>query len=205
MAIKNIPLSSLETDLKKPLLLAGALLSCVALLGADEPPNTPPSRIVGRVFGKAMTAADIGLTAPIDPAVKFDARDTAQWELMGRILKTFGSPVVERFVKQQKIEATTGEIARFKSNSRKMDERNVREWKARLAELKQQLATTSLSNEDKAKLKEEQTLYEKLLASRRDTPAADVPDELARMFIRTWKTERELHRVYGGRVIFQHA
>ena len=33
----------------------------------------------------------------------------------------------------------------------------------------------------------------------------DMPEEVARALIVTWKTERELHRVYGGRVIFQQA
>jgi hypothetical protein len=43
------------------------------------------------------------------------------------------------------------------------------------------------------------------MASLRESSAADVPEEVARMFIVNWKTERELHRVYGGRVIFQQA
>jgi hypothetical protein len=187
------------------MLSAPALLTFLALLSADEPPKAPLGRTVGSVYGKAVTAADIGLTAPIDPAVQFDSRDAARWELMGRIMTTFGGPVVDRFVKRQKIEATADEIEKFKSNSRKMNERNVREREARLVELKKELAAPNLSNEDKAKLKEERAMYEKSVAAIREPRAADVPEDLARMFIVAWKTERELHRVYGGRVIFQQA
>jgi hypothetical protein len=141
------------------LLAVPALFTSLALLSAEM----PPGRAVGSVYGKTVTAADIGLNAPLDPAVQFDARDTARWELMRRITRTFGAPVVERFVKQEKIEATPDEIMKFKSSFRKRNE----------AELTKQLT--------------------------------DIPEEVARMFIVAWKTERELHRVYGGRVIFQQA
>ncbi|HEX5106093.1 MAG TPA: hypothetical protein VFV87_19875, partial [Pirellulaceae bacterium] len=135
----------------------------------------------------------------------FDARDTAHWELMGRIMTAFGSPVVDRFVKDQKIEATVDEIEKYKCNFRKSTERNLREWEDRLAELKRELAAPNLANAEKAKLVKEQAMYEKLVGSLREPRAAEVPEELARGFIVAWKTERELHRVYGGRIIFQQA
>jgi hypothetical protein len=65
------------------MLLPLTLFTSLALLSADESPNVPPSRTVGNVYGNAVTAADIGLTVPIDPAVQFDSRDTTRWELMG--------------------------------------------------------------------------------------------------------------------------
>jgi len=52
-------------------------------LRADGPAKTQSSRSVGSVYGKTVTMADIGLTAPIDSAVRFNATDTAEWELMG--------------------------------------------------------------------------------------------------------------------------
>ena len=126
------------------MVLTATLFTSPALLSAAETPNVPPSRIVGQVYGKAVTAAEIGLTDPIDPAVQFDARDTARWELMERIIVTFGRPVIDRFVKRHKIEATAEEIEKFKSNSRKMDERQLREWEARLVELKKALSARNL-------------------------------------------------------------
>ena len=137
--------------------LAAILFSSLALA----------SETVGSVYGKAVTAADIDLSAPIDPTIQFDGRDSAQWQLMRRIMTTFGQPIVERFIREKKIRATRDEITKFKNNFRKRTERNV--------------------------------------ASADESSAADLPDEMARMFIVTWKTERELHRVYGGRVIFQQA
>ena len=140
------------------MLLAPVLFSSLTLLSAEEPPNPSPGRTVGRVYGKEVTAADIGLSVPIDPAIPFEAHDAAQWELLKRIMTTFGGPVVERFVKQEKIAATRDEIKKFQSYFRKRSDRN-----------------------------------------------ADVPEEMAQKLIVAWKTEHELHRVYGGRVIFQQA
>jgi hypothetical protein len=45
------------------MLLTPTLFTSLALLSADEPPNAPPSRTVGNVYGKAVTS---GLTpAPL--------------------------------------------------------------------------------------------------------------------------------------------
>jgi hypothetical protein len=189
--------------LRALMVLAPTLFASLALFGAEEPPNAPPSRIVGSIFGKPVTAADIGLTTPINPAVRFDSRDADRWELMGRIMTTFGDPIVDRFVNRQKIEATVDEIEKFQSNSRKSNEREVREWEARLLELKKELAAPSLSNADKAKLEEERAMLQRYMAASREL--GTVPEDLARMFIVAWKTERELQRVYGGRVMFQQA
>jgi hypothetical protein len=72
---------------------------------------------------------------------------------MTRISKTFGKPVIDRFVKRKKLKATAEEIEQFRSKS------------------------GDVTNES--------------------------AQDLARYFIVNWKTERELQRTYGGRVIFQ--
>lgn len=185
--------------------LMAALFAFISPVRAAEPANEAPSRTVGRVFGKIVTAADIGLTAPIDSKVKFDARDDARWSLMERINGAFGGPVLERFVKDRKIKATDEEIDKFKSVSRKSQERTVRRWEERLVELRKKLAVPNLSDTEKAELTEEQSRLTRLLAAYRTPPEADGGDEIARTFIEAWKTERELHRVYGGRVIFQQS
>src|SRR6185503_2824043 len=76
---------------------------------------------------------------------------------------------------------------------------------ARVAELKKKLEANNLSEEDTAKLKTEQASFEKSLATMRKAGAVETPDEVARSFIVAWKIERDLHRTYGGRVIFQQA
>ena len=58
-------------------------VTVVAQLSADEPPTIQPSRTVGSVYGKTVTAADIGLTAPIDPAVRFDSRNAGNGKRWG--------------------------------------------------------------------------------------------------------------------------
>ena len=80
---------------------------------ADKPAKVNPSDVVGSVFGKPVTAAGVGLKKPIDKTLHFDSRNNAQWELMGRIMKAFGTALRDRFVKEQKIEATAEEIDSF--------------------------------------------------------------------------------------------
>ena len=186
------------------MLLVPALLCACALLAA-EPASAQPTRTVGSVYGKPVTAADIGLSAQIDPAVEFDARDTKRWNLMNRIAAIFGRPVVERFVQKRKIQATSAEIEEVKSNLRKGMEDDVRKREAELAELEKELAAPGLSGQAKARLEQKRARQEELITSTRPVAAAAMPDEFARQMIVAWKVERELHRAYGGRVIFQQA
>ena len=193
MRVKVIPLSI-------PILLA-----CLAALRADTPSATPPEHTVGSVYGKAITSTEIGLTKAIDPAVRFNARDTARWALMGRVLTTFGQPVVDRFVAEKKIDASADEIEAFKENTQKRREQQVLRTEEQLAKVKADLASVNLRDEDKEKLEKRQSTLEKILPTLRETARRGAPDGMARHFIVAWKIERELHRTYGGRVIFQQA
>jgi hypothetical protein len=136
------------------MLLPPAFFAFLLLLGAEERLAAPPSRTIGSVYGKAITASDVDLTGPIDPALKFDSRDKARWELMGRIVDAFGTPIVDRFVERQQLKVSADEIEQFRS------------------EVGDRFEGENL-------------------------------EEAARMCILPWKIERELHRVHGGRVIFQ--
>lgn len=168
---------------------------------ADEKPGDSPEVVVGSVYGQEITAKDIGLTAPIDPTLKFDARDLA-WNLMSRISTKFGSPVMERFVNEQKIEATAEEIAKFNRSMRKINEKQILKDAARLTELSKQLESDDLSKEAREKLVIQQKQLTENLKFQQDAPK-DPPVEFAKSMILSWKIERELHRKYGGRVIFQ--
>jgi hypothetical protein len=177
---------------------------------ANAPPAAaiPPDRAVGIIYGKTVTAADIGLTAPIDRAVKFDARDDARWDLMGRILTAFGKPINDRFQARQKIQATPNEIEKFKVAMRAQTAKTQREKQARLARIKADLARPDLPEPDKAKLEKERAIFERGAAAADVDAAApanaDIADQVARQLIVAWKTERELHLAYpGGRIIFQ--
>jgi hypothetical protein len=174
-------------------------------LRAGAQATTQPGGVVGSVCGKVINSRDIGLTAPIDLAVQFDARDSEKWQLMGRIMRTFGRPVVERFVEERKIEATAAEIELFKRNSRKGHEQNLREKEDRLAKVKTQLTSSDVSAQESARLQEERAMLERLVPALRQLAKEGAPEQTARTFIIGWKIERELHRTYGGRVIFQQA
>jgi len=186
-------------------LLALTTSVCLAPLTAAEPPTSDLSRVVGSVYGKTVTAADIGLTAPIDTSLKFDARDTEQWKLMERITTAFGKPISDRFVKEHEINVTGAEIAAFKKISHEQRQEHLRETENQLAKVETELARPNLPSDAKIKLEEQQAMLDRLLPMMREAAVADVPDELARMFIVARKIERELQRTYGGRVIFQQA
>ena len=180
-----------------------AVVLLVTPLVADEP-KVPADRVVGSVYGKPITAGDVRLSSPIDVSKKFDSRDNAEWDLMGRIQQALGAPIMERFVKERKLEATADELKRFHEQSRKQEEKTAREWEAKIADLEKQLARPDLPGEQRGKLQEERDMYKKFQASVRESaPASDQIDGFARAIILGWKTERELHRKYGGRVIFQ--
>ena len=206
------------------------LLTCVAQVGATEPPAVAPELVVGSVYGKPITAADIGLTTQIAPGVEFDSRDRGKWALMGRISTTFGGPVLNRFVEERKIEATDEEIALFKERTREMRKQLFRKWEKELEEAEQALAAADLPDEERARVRKmNDDLRESLATSQKEQEAeeaeverqlAALPAEerqefdrkleamrtnMARGFILSWKIERELHRVHGGRVIFQQA
>jgi hypothetical protein len=176
----------------------------VGVLAADEPAKIPADRVIGGVYGKSIKAGDVGWTAPIDVSKMFDSRDRELWDLMGRIQQTLGAPIMERFVKERKLEATADEVKRFREHSRKQDEKNVLEWEAKVAELTKQLAGPDLTAEKRAAIQKELDQYQQFLKSKREAgPKSNEIDGIARLFILGWKTERELHRVYGGRIIFQ--
>ena len=196
--IKNAPS-------EKALIAAGAAEVSLPPLVAVKSPATQPGHRVGSVYGKVVTAAGIALAAPIDPNVSFDAQDSARWSLMGRIMMAFGRPIVDRFVVQQKIEATAEEIQAFRTKSRKSMEEFLHENEGELAKAKAELAGPKLTGEARAKLEETRAMQERIVAGLREATKAEAPETMARAFIVAWKTERELHRTHGGRVIFQQA
>lgn len=175
------------------------VLSSVAV-AADKIEGT---RVVGSVYGKEITAAEIELTEPIDTEVKFDARDMDRWNLMSRISRKFGSPIVDKYIQEAKIEATADEIAKFHAVSKKRNAQNQRQWEKELAAVEKQLAQEDLTQEARQTLVEQKMLYSRLLESARSTAAYQPSDEMASSFIRAWKVERQLHRDFGGRIIFQ--
>ncbi|WP_416308429.1 hypothetical protein [Neptunicella sp. SCSIO 80796] len=189
--------------IRMSLFLVPALVTLFVLYSADVIANLSPNLVVGKVYGKNITAADIGLNEPVDQSIQFSSQDTERWNLMGRVMTVFGAPVMERFVQLHKIDATEDEINKFNRNSRKFAKQHLREAEQRLVELQSQLAAPELLAESKAKLIEEQKVQKRLRASLHRQLALEANSEMAREFILAWKTEQQMQRIYGGRVIFQ--
>ncbi len=166
------------------------------------------TRIVGTIYGKKVTAADIGFTEPIDTTVHFNATDKPRWDLMKRISQVFGKPVNDRFVQQQKIDATPDEIDQFVNHWVDLNKASVNRDEERLQQVKSKLVSEPLAIDELAKLETEQQMLEHRLEANRKAVEPNLAnlkaaEEMARKFIIPWKTERDLHRKYGGRVIFQ--
>ncbi len=176
-----------------------------APLYAQTPGKKPPSRVVGSVYGKAVTADQVGLTLPIDNTKKFDARDTPAWEQMERVAVAFGSPVMERLVAQRKLDATADEMAAYRRVNLILKGQMLRETEARLTKVKEELASPHLSDGRKAELEKERETFEQSLPAQRESARRndDDDDAFGRGLILSWKVERELYRTYGGRLIWQ--
>lgn len=186
------------------LVLVAIVLSIyLAPLRADEPPTSRLSRTVGSVYGKSLTAADIGLTTPIDVTINFDSRDTELWQLMKRITQAFGKPISDRFVQEHNIAATKKEISAFKKSVQEHHQKQLLEIEDQIKRMKAELAKPGLLEEERAKVEKNRRVLESILPTQRHAAAIDFHDIMAKGFVATAKIERELHQAYGGRVIFQ--
>jgi hypothetical protein len=181
-------------------------LACCAPQRVEKPAATRPTvTVVGSVYGKPVTATDIELTTPIDPNVQFDARDDDKWDLMGRILTAFGKPVEDRFVEAKHIDATADEIKAGQDRMRQSNQWGLKQMEEQLANVNTELASSNLRDEDKTKLEKKRAYLENIVTTSRDVAKQTPSEDLARRLIVAWKIERELQRMYGGRVIFQQA
>ncbi|HWA96921.1 MAG TPA: hypothetical protein VG713_00445 [Pirellulales bacterium] len=187
----------------RALLLLAILTFPVPQLRADEPQTIPPERVVGSVLGKPITAGDISLKTAIDVSLKFDARNRAAWDEMGKIVNVFGGPILERFIAEQKIAATPEEIRKFNSTMRKLAIRRRKQDEAQLAETEAELKKEGVDAAAREKLEKQHEQLKRAFAMPLND--GESSDEVAAMFIQAWKIERALHAKYGGRVIFQQA
>jgi hypothetical protein len=184
-----------------------ALAVLVLILGtplsAQERTAIEPDQVVGTVLGRPITAADIELTQPIDASVKFDARDKERWALMGRIANAFGKPISDRFVEGRKIEVSASEILAFNKRAKERNEQQLRDDTAELAKVKEKLGAADLGDDERAKLQKELRNLGSRIKALETSIERGLNIEIAQMILLPRKIERELHRVYGGRVIFQ--
>jgi hypothetical protein len=181
------------------------LVACCTSQAVEKIVAGESSRVVGSVYGKPVTAADIELTTAIDRDVKFDARDGEKWDLMGRILTSFGKPVVDRFIEAKRIDATAEEIKACQDRMRQSNQQSVEQMEERLEKVNAELASSTLRDENAAKLEKERTFLENILPTLRHVAKQTPSEEIARQLVVASKIEQALYRTYGGRVIFQQA
>lgn len=166
-----------------------------------RPATTQQSRVVGTIYGKPVTAAEIGLAGPIDVNESFDARDRVRWELMGRIQHAFGSPILRRFIDQRKLDPTEEELELMRRRMKKSRQERVSRLQAEVATLKKELASEDLPAERQAMLEQELALDERILPDLQEP--SEPPMDLLKGLIVNWKLQRALYQTYGGRVVFQ--
>ncbi len=176
-----------------------AILLPAPLAAAEIEPET----IVGSVFGEPVKAGDVGLKAPIDTSLEFDARNEAYWDQTSRIMTAFGRPITERFFADRKFAASAEEIEAFQEHRLRTNRNGLREAEEKVRELRDQLEQEGLSEAQRGKLRVERASYERILLHLRDAIESPTPPEVAETVIVHLKKERELQRAYGGRVIFQ--
>jgi len=70
----------------------------------------------------------------------------------GRVIKTFGGPVLDRFVVQRKIDARADEIEAFRRYWRKTSEKALHEMEGQLAMVKAELRSPDLPDENYANM-----------------------------------------------------
>jgi hypothetical protein len=178
-----------------------SLLGLVSMEAKDSiSPEVSP--VVGHVYGKAVTAADIDLTQPIAMDAKFDAQDREQWELMGRIQKVFGKPVIDRFIQEKKIVVTAEELANHQLQLVLQRTKDLGRLKKQLQQLDVELGAPDLTQASSARLHEQKAKLERFLTRLR--PAArgvEAPSNFASMLLLANKTERVLQETYGGPLV----
>src|SRR5438105_6525312 len=114
-------------------LRSGLMLLCIG--AATAPATTGPRQLVGRVLGKPVYADELEIAGKVDPNVKFDATDSPLWEQMGRVQKAFALPILARFQREQKIEATDVELNAFAQVMRESHQREVKRLEKEVPEL----------------------------------------------------------------------
>lgn len=149
--------------------------------------------------GKSATIAEV-----LGKPVKADRRE----ELSSLIYTS----LLEQYAKEHKIEATAEEVKTFLAKSDEMGKETRAGFVKDKKRLEEELKSTTLTEDDRARKEQELAMTEDLLKSIAEEEAAEKPKErdpeeakMAREFVRTWKINRALFKQYGGRVIFQQA
>jgi hypothetical protein len=112
--------------------------------------------------------------------------------------------VKEEFCRERDCIPTDRELADFRNATVRMNQQSIREMESNLRQVEEQLAEEPSGSAKRASLEQTRNLYARTLETLRVTPAFS-DRRIEEGFVGNWKFFRELHRAYGGRVIFQQA
>jgi hypothetical protein len=183
--------------------LVFSLLLGLVTVSVTSGAEIAPQTVVGSVLGSPITAAQVKLTQLPEIEQPFDARDKEKWDIMGRIGGAFSAPLIKRFVEEHQLSATADEIQEFHNFSQRQNERRIVEGHAEVKALEVKLTSPDLSDAERTKLTKKLALHRRILKHSDELLTKKPHDAIAKDFITRWKTERELQRTYGGRVLFQ--
>ncbi|MCP3099330.1 hypothetical protein LZ198_10655 [Myxococcus sp. K15C18031901] len=175
------------------------------------PPRKGAAAPVAIVLGHEIRRAD--LAPPGGPRPDADA----EWKAKSDALRLQGlllAPLLMRYAQQKQLEPTPQEVrdctAAMDAKSAELRERQKQE----LDTLRRQLGARDLSVADREDLRTRLMTLENVTrfdeadqAERAQNPelAAESSARVSRDMVLAWKVQRELHRQYGGDIIFQQA
>lgn len=172
----------------------------VSRMTEPPPQEKQPERLRAMPEGTSVIASVLGR----------DIRANEQKEMRAII----AGALVQEYIRAHALEPTPAECAPFLEYIDRMKERNAAEWQAKQRDLRQQLASGNLSDEQRKELRASLDHVETLLkndARRREEEARNpeqtrmMNEHVAMRVVQDWKLNQALYRQYGGRIIFQQA
>jgi hypothetical protein len=187
-------------------LTAASLAAAPASQPATKPASQPtPRPLAGQVLGKTIYVDELDITHRVPIGFKFDASHDTLWDQSGRVMQAFGGPIIEGFKRDTDARATDEERRKFGEVMHASQLRQIPETQKQIAELQTKLADTTLAPDARTKLGQELRLIQQNLDFLRGSVEKG-PKHFAASadhFIEGWKLQRNLHRKYGGQIIFQ--
>jgi len=119
------------------------------------------------------------------------------------------APLLDQYMLEKKILLPAREVIAFLTKSEEIAKANREGFAKDKQRLEEELKSTTLSKDDRARKEQELAMTEDLLKSTGDDGGQRPKDpeevKMAREMVRTWKINHALYKQYGGRVIFQQA
>ena len=182
----------MERDMKH-MLTVGLLVLAVSCFAENDSPKagTTDTDVIAVVLGKKITTGE---------------KD----KLNGLIF----SALLQQYAKDNKIEPSEAELDAFVAKLVEMEKQSQAKDEADRAQLRQQLQSTSLSDQDRKEKESRLQTIERILKSTQEAKEMSkgmedqmrlMKRQIAQQFVKSWKINKALYAQYGGRVIFQQA